>query len=81
VAQHGGAGAVTFTLAGGESPGDRTHHFYTLHADFWNTWHQTQLQKLELDCLVPALGCGANGNEKPIQKNKDVDAKRPDVGP
>lgn len=41
-----------FTLAGG-TPGhtDTTHPFYTLHADFRDTWQQGALTKLEQDCI------------------------------
>jgi hypothetical protein len=40
----------TFTLAGGDGvSADTTHPFYTLHADFLQSWQQAPLQKLEDD--------------------------------
>ena len=29
---------------------DTTHPYYTLHADFWNTWQTDPLAKLEANC-------------------------------
>lgn len=33
--------------------------YYTLHADFWNTWQQPRLDQLVSDCLDARVGCGA----------------------
>jgi hypothetical protein len=33
--------------------------FYTLHADFWNTWHQPALDRLVQRCLNQTDGCGS----------------------
>jgi len=32
--------------------------FYTLHADFWNTWHQRALDHLTTRCLEEHVRCG-----------------------
>ena len=31
---------------------------YTVHADFWNTWHQARLDTLVTSCLNAAVDCG-----------------------
>ena len=42
-----------FTLAGGSGSGiDTLHKSFTFHADFWNTWQQAALTKLENDCAL-----------------------------
>ncbi|HET9416350.1 MAG TPA: DUF1996 domain-containing protein [Candidatus Limnocylindria bacterium] len=33
--------------------------YYTLHADFWNTWHQPSLDRLVRRCLNRTEGCGS----------------------
>ena len=33
--------------------------WYTLHADFWNTWQQERLDQLVEDCLVAKAHCGS----------------------
>jgi len=33
--------------------------WYTLHADFWNTWQQERLDQLVADCLVARAHCGS----------------------
>jgi hypothetical protein len=44
-------GTVRLTLSSGP--------YYTLHADFWNTWQQPRLDQLVADCLVAHVGCGS----------------------
>ena len=44
-------GTVGLTLSSGA--------YYTLHADFWNTWQQPRLDQLVADCLVAHVGCGS----------------------
>ncbi|MGH2660939.1 MAG: DUF1996 domain-containing protein [Actinomycetota bacterium] len=44
-------GSVGMTLSSGP--------YYTLHADFWNTWQQARLDQLVADCLVAHVGCGS----------------------
>lgn len=46
-------GSVALSLSSGP--------FYTLHADFWNTWHQDRLDQLVADCLQAGIHCGAVG--------------------
>jgi hypothetical protein len=46
-------GTVGLTLSSGA--------YYTLHADFWNTWQQPRLDQLVADCLVAHVGCGLVG--------------------
>ena len=41
---------VTLTLASGP--------YYSLHADFWNTWHQSSLERLIERCLNEHVECG-----------------------
>jgi hypothetical protein len=33
---------------------------YTVHADFWNTWHQPSLEFLVQNCLNAGVDCGTN---------------------
>ncbi len=33
--------------------------YYSLHADFWNTWQQPRLDQLIADCLDAHVGCGS----------------------
>jgi hypothetical protein len=33
---------------------------YTVHADFWNTWHQPSLELLVQNCLNAGVDCGTN---------------------
>ncbi len=44
-------GTVGLTLSSGA--------YYTLHADFWNTWQQPRLDQLVADCLVAHVACGS----------------------
>jgi hypothetical protein len=47
----GGAGGnVILALSSGP--------YYTLHADFWNTWQQRSLHRLIARCLTHHVGCG-----------------------
>ncbi len=64
-----GAAAATsysenFTLGGTDDPGRTNVPFYTFHADFWNTWQQSALVKLENDCArgTSCVGDGAVPN-------------------
>jgi len=34
---------------------------YTVHADFWNTWHQRRLVSLVTNCLNAFVDCGTLG--------------------
>ena len=44
-------GTLALTLSSGP--------WYTLHADFWNTWQQERLDQLVADCLVARAHCGS----------------------
>lgn len=44
-------GTVALTLSNGA--------FYTLHADFWNTWQQDRLDQLVEECLAAGAHCGS----------------------
>jgi Domain of unknown function (DUF1996) len=44
-------GSVALSLASGP--------YYTLHADFWNSWQQERLDQLVAGCLVAAVHCGS----------------------
>ena len=48
------------TVSGGDpdDPVDTIHPFYTLHADFWNTWDQDTLNQLVNTCLNGNVDCG-----------------------
>jgi hypothetical protein len=35
--------------------------YYTLHADFWNTWVQTRLNQLHRRCILASRDCGIIG--------------------
>ncbi len=47
-----GTSSSSITLASGA--------YYTVHADFWNTWDQTGLQTLVNRCLNAHVDCGNN---------------------
>ncbi len=46
-------GTVALSLSSGP--------FWTMHADFWNTWQQPRLDQLVSDCIVAGVHCGAVG--------------------
>jgi hypothetical protein len=35
--------------------------YYTMHADFWNTWNQTKLNSLTSSCINRSTNCGVFG--------------------
>lgn len=43
-------GMLAFKLSSGP--------WYSMHADFWNTWQQERLDQLVADCLVARMHCG-----------------------
>lgn len=64
-----------FTLAGGAGASiDTVHAFYTLHADFMQTWQQTPFEKLEADCANGAICYNLGGTASNIDNNDQVDA-------
>ncbi len=62
---------VSFTLAGGADHNGTTAGYYTLHADFFETWHLPALEKLELLC---ANGSSCTETTSNIKSNEQVDA-------
>src|SRR5205823_1444617 len=40
--------------------------YYTLHADFWNAWHQDTLDTLVADCIDSHDACGFLGPRYPV---------------
>ncbi len=44
-------GSLAFTLSSGP--------WYSMHADFWNTWQQERLDQLVADCLIAKTHCGS----------------------
>jgi len=72
VAEVIGDSAEVFTLAG-EGGSGTDSPYYTMHAEFWNTWYQEKLAVLEDDCL--ATTCDASGgSEVNVTSNYFVDA-------
>ncbi len=62
-----------FTLAGGPAGNtDTTHPYYSLHADFWNTWQPDPLHKVEEDCIRHSECAG--DNDAGIPDNDYIDA-------
>jgi hypothetical protein len=49
---------VVFILASGA--------YFTMHADFWNTWDQASLDNLVDGCLQPGMSCGNIRNDGDI---------------
>jgi hypothetical protein len=49
-----GSSTGAITLASGPT--------YTIHADFWNTWHQRRLASLVTNCLNAFADCGTLGD-------------------
>ncbi len=74
---------VLFSLAGGPAGDtDTCHGYWTLHADFWDTWNQSALIPLVQDCLdggmptggTPCFPNSATGQvEADIEDNHQVD--------
>jgi len=54
---------------------DTCHGFWTLHADFWNTWDHSALTTLVTDCLNGGNTLCLQGNnpEADIPNNDRVD--------
>ncbi|MBA3728709.1 MAG: hypothetical protein H0W94_05840 [Actinobacteria bacterium] len=66
--------SVTFTLAGGADHDGTTAPYYTLHADFFQTWHLPALEKLEDLCANGSSCIASNSN---IKSNEQVDGLQP----
>ena len=69
-ADHNWQVTENFTLAGGYDQNQTTSEpYYDLYADFWNTWQQAALTRLEDDCLN-GTSCDSDPN---IEDNDQVD--------
>ena len=64
-------GTLAFALSSGP--------WYTLHADFWNTWQQERLDQLVADCLVAMAHCGSVDATSKIQWTRQFGTTRYDL--
>jgi hypothetical protein len=64
-------GSLAFTLSSGP--------WYTLHADFWNTWQQERLDQLVADCLVAKAHCGSVDATSSIEWSRQFGTQRYDL--
>lgn len=64
-------GSVAFTLSSGP--------WYSLHADFWNTWQQERLDQLVADCLVAKAHCGSVDATSSIEWSRQFGTQRYDL--
>jgi Domain of unknown function (DUF1996) len=64
-------GSLAFTLSSGP--------WYTLHADFWNTWQQERLDQLVADCLVAKAHCGSVDATSSIEWSLQFGTQRYDL--
>jgi len=64
-------GTVAFSLASGP--------YYTMHADFWNTWQQARLDQLVAECLDAHVHCGAVGSAPEIDWSREFGTSRYDL--
>ena len=53
--------------------------WYTLHADFWNTWQQDRLDQLVADCLVAKAHCGSVDATSSIEWARQFGTQRYDL--
>ena len=64
-------GSVALTLSSGP--------FYTLHADFWNTWQQERLDQLVEECLAAGVHCGSVDETRSIDWTSQFGTQRYDL--
>ena len=64
-------GSLAFTLSSGP--------WYSLHADFWNTWQQERLDQLVADCLVANAHCGSVDATSSIEWSRQFGTQRYDL--
>ena len=64
-------GTLAFELSSGP--------WYTLHADFWNTWQQERLDQLVEDCLVAKAHCGSVDATSTIRWARQFGTQRYDL--
>ena len=53
--------------------------WYTMHADFWNTWQQERLDQLVADCLVARMHCGLGDPTSKIAWSRQFGTVRYDL--
>ena len=53
--------------------------WYSLHADFWNTWQQERLDQLVADCLVARVHCGSVDASSSIAWSRQFGTMRYDL--
>ena len=63
--------ALAFELSSGP--------WYSLHADFWNTWQQDRLDQLVADCLVAKAHCGSVDATSSIEWARQFGTQRYDL--
>jgi Domain of unknown function (DUF1996)/Beta-propeller repeat len=64
-------GSLALTLSSGP--------FYTLHADFWNTWQQERLDQLVEECLAAGAHCGSVDETRSIDWTSQFGTQRYDL--
>jgi len=64
-------GTLAFTLSSGP--------WYSLHADFWNTWQQERLDQLVTDCLIAKTHCGSVDATSSIRWERQFGTQRYDL--
>jgi hypothetical protein len=64
-------GTVALTLSSGA--------FYTMHADFWNTWQQERLDQLVEECLAAGVHCGSVDETRSIDWTSQFGTQRYDL--
>ena len=64
-------GTLAFELSSGP--------WYTLHADFWNTWQQERLDQLVADCLIAKAHCGSVDATSTIRWARQFGTQRYDL--
>ncbi|HEX9124470.1 MAG TPA: DUF1996 domain-containing protein [Actinomycetota bacterium] len=64
-------GTVALSLSSGP--------FWTLHADFWNTWQQPRLDQLVSECIVAGVHCGAVGPAPKPSWTREFGTRRYDL--
>src|SRR5262245_12846850 len=64
-------GTLAFALSSGP--------WYSLHADFWNTWQQDRLDQLVADCLVARVHCGSVDSKNSIAWTRQFGTIRYDI--
>jgi hypothetical protein len=65
-------GSIGFTLSSGP--------FWSMHADFWNTWQQARLDELVESCLAAGVHCGAIDALASLDWTRQFGTTRYDLG-